>query len=139
MARDGSCDEEREERKDPFTLRPPARIIAAIKQLAREDQIASERAMSAYCLRVGVALHALLSKNRAGLSDEEIETMLTPFLVPLIRFLRERGFLALTLGASLATSGQVREGEVGDERGVLNEDLDTMSRAADDLADFMDM
>jgi hypothetical protein len=53
MARDGTCDEEREERKDAFTLRPPARIIAAIKQLAREDEIASERAMGASCLRAG--------------------------------------------------------------------------------------
>jgi hypothetical protein len=29
MARDGSDDKEREERKDAFTLRPPARIVAA--------------------------------------------------------------------------------------------------------------
>jgi diguanylate cyclase (GGDEF)-like protein len=79
MARLTSDDEEHEERKQPFTLRPPARIIVAIKQLAREDQIASERAMGAYCLRAGVALHALRWKNCASLSDEEIETILAPF------------------------------------------------------------
>jgi hypothetical protein len=139
MARLSSDDVKREERKDAFTLRPLAPIVAAIKQLAREDQIASERAMGAYCLRAGVALYALLNKNHAGLSDEDIEAILTPFLVPLVRFLQERGLLALALGTSTAASGQEREAAAKEQGGVVDEHLDTMSRAADDLADFLDV
>src|SRR5437868_1635945 len=99
-----------DDRKNAFTLRPPAKIVAAVKWLADEDGIATERAMGAYCLRAGVALRALNSKHHAGLSDDDIEEILTPFIVPLVRFLQERG-LAPVAGSTGVVLGQGQQGE----------------------------
>jgi hypothetical protein len=127
-----------EDRKDAFTLRPPAKIVAAVKWLADEDGIATERAMGASCLRAGVALRALISAGRAGLSDDEIEVILMPFVVPLVRFLQGRGLLAAIPSPAVPTDHQQPGEAAGDDHG-LDENLDAMRHAADDLANFMEM
>lgn len=127
-----------EDRKDAFTLRPPAKIVTAVKRLADEDGIATERAMGASCLRAGVALRALTSAGRAGLSDDEIEVILTPFVVPLVRFLQRRGLLA-AIASPAAPLDQRQLDEAAEDENALDEDLDAMSSAADDLANFLEI
>lgn len=78
-----------------------------------------------------------MSPTRAGLSNEDIEHILLPYIVPLIRFLQERGLLALF--AEHTPREAIASDPPGPATPPVTDDLTTMSAAADDLSAFLDM